>query len=591
MRILLFLIFLTIGLNNEIFAHRTCGSEINLESIKQNDPDRYQRIMQMEKHVANFSNERSLGLLTDHEVITVPVVVHVLHTGQPIGTGLNISEAQIQSQIDVLNEDFRRLNADASNTPVAFQGVASDPEIEFVLACIDPNGNPTNGILRVQTNVNSFTLVENPDGSVNEEATGIKFAPTGSPAWPAERYLNIWVCNLGNDLLGYAQFPDMMATQPETDGAVVRTTSFGRIGNVSAPFDQGRTATHEVGHWLNLWHTWGQGGCGSDDFVIDTPNQFGPNFNCPSHPQVSCSSNDMFMNYMDYTDDGCMNIFTQGQRNRMRALFSGGGVRSSFVDSPYGFTISGPPDPVCPTSLYSIPNLPAGTTVAWSASPAGMVSLSPSGNTVTVTRLSGQNGFVNLIAEINSPGCGSITLEKQIITGISPALIDSIRGPYDFPANTSNNFSVDIIPTITNYHWSVFPSGDEWIGNQGTNGINLSISSPGFYSLGVDITNPCGTAGLETSIYVSGPFEQFNIYPNPASDNLTIENTKGDAMQSNGEVYEVSLYDGAGRELMSFPKTNQKSININVRGLKNGFYYIHIRYKDALIRRQIRVER
>jgi len=254
-------------------------------------------------------------------------------------------------------------------------------------------------------------------------------------------------------------------------------------------------------------------------------------------------------------------------------------------------SISGPPDPVCPSSMYSTPNLPAGSTVSWAASPANRVTLSPSGNAVTVTRVAGQNGFVNLIAEINSPGCGSITLEKQIISGISPALIDSIRGPYDFPANTSNNFSVDVIPTITNYHWSVFPSGDEWIGNQGTNGINISISSPGFYSLGVDITNPCGTAGLERPIYVSGPFEQFNIYPNPASDNLTIDNTKWDAIQSNGEVYEVSLYDGAGRELMSFPKTNQKSININVRELKNGFYYIHIRYKDALIRRQIRVER
>jgi hypothetical protein len=122
MRILLFLIFLTFGLINGVFAQRTCGSELSLQSIKENDPERYKRIMQMEKHVANFSNQRSLGLLSDHEVITVPVVVHVLHTGQPVGTGRNISVAQIQSQIDVLNEDFLRLNADASNTPLGFQG-------------------------------------------------------------------------------------------------------------------------------------------------------------------------------------------------------------------------------------------------------------------------------------------------------------------------------------------------------------------------------------------------------------------------------------------------------------------------------------
>ncbi len=251
MRVLLLISFLILLIGNDLFAQRTCGSELSMEAIKRNDPERYQRLLQLEQQVAKFSEQKTLGLLSSH-IITIPVVVHVLHTGQAVGTGLNISAAQIQSQIDVLNEDFRRLNADASNTPTAFEGVAADPEIEFLLACVDPNGNATDGIVRVQTTEGIFTRVENPDGTTDEEATGIKFAPTGSPAWPADRYLNIWVCNLGNNLLGYAQFPDMMVTQPETDGVVVHTTAFGRIGNVSAPFDQGRTATHEVGHWLNL---------------------------------------------------------------------------------------------------------------------------------------------------------------------------------------------------------------------------------------------------------------------------------------------------------------------------------------------------
>lgn len=154
-------------------------------------------------------------------------MIHVLHNGEAVGSGLNISNTQIQSQIDVLNKDFRRLNADASNTPSIFEGVAIDTEFEFVLACTDPNGNPTNGIVRAQTSESDYTRIRNSDGSTNEVATGIKFAPTGIPAWPTDRYLNIWVCNLQAGLLGYAQFPDMFEVRPNTDGVVVNRTAFG----------------------------------------------------------------------------------------------------------------------------------------------------------------------------------------------------------------------------------------------------------------------------------------------------------------------------------------------------------------------------
>jgi hypothetical protein len=553
--------------------------------------------MQMEKHVANFSNQRSLGLLSDHEVITVPVVVHVLHTGQPVGTGRNISVAQIQSQIDVLNEDFRRLNADASNTPLAFQGVASDPEIEFVLACVDPNGNPSNGIVRVQTNVNSFTLVENPDGSVNEEATGIKFAPTGSPAWPADRYLNIWVCNLGNDLLGYAQFPDMMATQPETDGVVVRTSSFGRTGNLQAPFDLGRTATHEVGHWLNLWHVWGEGGCASDDFVIDTPNQFGPNFNCPSHPQVSCSSNDMFMNYMDYTDDGCMNIFTEGQTDRMRALFSPGGFRESFVVCDFIFqicnlqpTISGP-DYLCSTNIFTLQNAPVGSTVSWTVSPTHLFSASTSGSSSSA-QLSpsgfSASGQATITFEIETD-CGEVEIQRSFWVGRA---VSSIEGPYEMAVNTVENYFATGNPYmgITDYQWSVFPSGYHWIGNQGTNGITLSFSATGLYSLELDVVNPCGARGSEIGIYVYNPWEHFTLYPNPTSDILHISMDLEARGRDVDQDFEVSLYDGQGRELIPTKPAHQQT-SLNLSRIPKGFYYVHIRYKDALLRRQIRVER
>jgi len=176
-------ILITLVLSNtmtKVSAQRICSSTMALSAIQANDLARYQRIMQMEQQIASYTNNRQQSSI-NHQVITIPVVVHVLHTGQAIGTGLNISNAQIQSQIDVLNEDYRRLNADATNTPAEFQGVAADVEIEFVLACVDPNGNPTNGIVRVQTIVNTFTRIVNADRSTNEVATGIKFAPSGTP--------------------------------------------------------------------------------------------------------------------------------------------------------------------------------------------------------------------------------------------------------------------------------------------------------------------------------------------------------------------------------------------------------------------------
>lgn len=230
------------------WGQRTCGSELDLSAMQKNDPARYHRIMALEQYTQQYiDGAKSLSNGQLH--LTIPVVIHVLHNGEAVGNGLNISMAQIQSQIDVLNEDFRRLNSDSNQTPAVFEGLAADVGIEFILACVDPNGNPTNGIVRVETMNNQFIVTDTNNNGVidpaEEQATGIKFEPSGSEAWPADRYLNIWVCNLGAGLLGYAQFPDQLALNPETDGVVVRTTSFGRTGNINSPFDEGRTTTHE----------------------------------------------------------------------------------------------------------------------------------------------------------------------------------------------------------------------------------------------------------------------------------------------------------------------------------------------------------
>ena len=244
--------------------------------------------------------------------IEIPVVVHVVHRNATE----DISQAQIDSQIAVLNNDFRKRNGDVSGTPAPFAPLAADSRISFRLATTDPAGNPTTGITRTRT---SRTTGFTDDDAVKSASSG------GHDAWPADRYLNMWVCPLSGGLLGYAQFPGGSAA---TDGVVIRHTAFGTTGTAAAPFNLGRTATHEIGHWLNLRHIWGDDGdgCGGSDFVADTPNQGGPNTGLPTFPTVTCSngpSGDMFMNYMDYTDDAGMFMFTTGQVTRMQACLDG----------------------------------------------------------------------------------------------------------------------------------------------------------------------------------------------------------------------------------------------------------------------------
>lgn len=295
---------------------RSCHTMENHERLLLEDPHLLERIEKIEQFT-NFAI--SSGKVNQNKaVITIPVVVHVVYNT----TAQNISDAQIQSQLNVLNQDFRKLNSDLNLIPSTFSSLVADAEINFCLANRDPSGNATTGIIRVQTSQTSF--------STND---GMKYSSSGgSNAWPTNQYLNIWVCNMSGGILGYAQFPGGSAA---TDGVVIGYTCFGTTGTAQAPFNRGRTATHEVGHWLNLRHIWGDATCGSD-LVSDTPVHNTSNYGCPSHPRSnSCgTSAEMFMNYMDYVDDACMQMFSNGQKARMRALFVSGGARASLASSP-----------------------------------------------------------------------------------------------------------------------------------------------------------------------------------------------------------------------------------------------------------------
>jgi hypothetical protein len=262
-------------------------------------------------------------------VYQIPIVVHVIHNGEPVGVGRNIPDAQILSQIQVINDDFNRNNADASQTPPEFAAVAGSIDIEFVLAKQDPDGLPTNGIVRVQGSKSGYTGNE----------TGLFKAQS---YWPAENYLNIWVVNFSDSFLGLAQFPetDLQGVDPpfdrETDGVVVDYQAFGTGGfNLLSQFDKGRTATHEIGHFLGILHIFGnEGGCSTTDYVNDTPVQNERTRGCPSHPSMSCGHNKMFQNFMDYTDDRCLNLFTEGQTARMINVLENSPRRVSLLTSP-----------------------------------------------------------------------------------------------------------------------------------------------------------------------------------------------------------------------------------------------------------------
>jgi hypothetical protein len=293
---------------------RSCGSMDLYQNQIENNAEFLLKQQNLEQ-MTEYYNNMLPAMNNSEQVYTIPVVIHVLYRT----ASENISDEQIYSQMTSVNEDFRALNSDLSSLPSNFESLVSDIQIEFCLAQVDPNGNSTTGINRVSTNQNSF--------SYNND---MKFSSSGGvDAWDTDSYLNIWVCNLDN-LLGYAQFPGGDAS---TDGVVVANTAFGSTGIAEAPYNLGRTLTHEIGHWLNLRHIWGDAYCG-DDFVDDTPTHQEANYGCPSYPQQSCGNGpdgDLFMNYMDYTEDACMYMFTNGQRTRMTSALLNS--RSSLLNS------------------------------------------------------------------------------------------------------------------------------------------------------------------------------------------------------------------------------------------------------------------
>jgi hypothetical protein len=395
-------------------AQRKCGTVDYLNTQIQSDPSIIQRRQKIESHTQAYQNSLNKSTAA---IVTIPVVVHVVYNTST----QNISQAQIQSQIDILNADYTKMNADTAKVPALFKSLAADCKIEFVLAKRDPAGNATNGIVRKQTTITSFTTNDYVKYSIKG----------GDDAWASGSYLNLWVCPLGGGLLGYAQFPGSGSAL--TDGVVINVTAFGNTGTAAAPYNKGRTATHEVGHWLNLNHIWGDdnGACTGSDNVGDTPNQGAENYGCPAYPHASCSNtSDMFMNYMDYVDDACMNMFSAGQAARMNSLFATGGARTSLLTSLGGVAPTTGSTCAIPSGIAANSITSNSAIINWTAvtgatsyniqyktsTSATFTTLTSSTNSLSLTGLSANTAYTYQVQTVCSGGMSAYSTSSTFTT-------------------------------------------------------------------------------------------------------------------------------------------------------------------------------
>lgn len=388
---------------------RSCATMEVYELQKKADPGLEARRKKIEDHTAQYVNQHLQVANAVQAVVTIPVVFHVVYSS----AAQNVSDAQLLAQLEQLNLDYALMNTDKTKIPTAFSTIATNTNVQFCLAQRTPTGAATTGIERRQTTNSSF--------STNDGVK--KYNSGGLDAWDATKYLNIWVCNLGGGILGYAQFPGGALA---TDGVVL---AYGTVGSMlkpgsAAPYNLGRTATHEVGHWLNLYHIWGDDGtgCSGSDLVGDTPNQAGENYGCPTYPKTdACTSTSpgvMFMNYMDYTDDNCMNMFSAGQSTRMNALFASGGQRVGITTS----TACTPSTSCGSVTNASVSNITTSSaSISWTAASnatsyniricpvasAACKDTSVTGTSISLTSLSAGTSFNYSITSVCSTGTGT----------------------------------------------------------------------------------------------------------------------------------------------------------------------------------------
>ena len=549
---LTFLLFFLMLLPASLLSQRNCASMEVLESQIAEDPGMVERMEAIEDRTQEFLDFEGA---TTRSVVTIPVVFHVIYKTN----AQNLSDAQLQSQIDVLNEDFRRTNADQNNN----WSQAADSEIEFCLASVDPNGAPTNGIQRKSTKKRDFRTND-----------AMKFASQGGiDAWPSGDYLNIWVCNISGGILGYAQFP---GGNPASDGVVLDYAYTGRGGSAQAPFNLGRTGTHEVGHWLNLRHIWGDGGCSVDDFVADTPTSDAPNYGCASS-HVSCSSLDMVQNYMDYSDDACMNLYTLGQKSRMQSLFAAGGSKESFLSSN-GCGSGTPPTPSCTDGIQNgdetgvdcggpdCDPCQAGPTCSDGIQNGDETGVDCGGSCANACPPP---------SSCDTPGNPFASNIKRNRTKLNWDAVTSATS-YDVQIRTlgssnwqvlntgSSNITVSGLSNNTTYEWGV---------RANCGGTSSDYSATCTFTAGNSGSGACGNNRL-------GLTEQtMSIFPNPASTFLNVEMDF-----SAHEVVALQIVNIYGKVLVTENVAgNTPRMQLDVQNLGSGMYFLSVQSKEGVL--------
>ena len=548
-------------------AHRTCASVEALQAQLAADPGMAQRMATINSQAVQFAKSNQAANATGAVTLTIPVVVHVLYST----AAENISDAQIQSQIDVLNEDYHKLNADYTKTPSAFAGQVADVGIQFVLAKRSPSGTATTGIERKSSSTTSWGTAD----KIKSTSTG------GLNAWPAGQYLNLWVGTIGGGILGYAQFPGGAAS---TDGVVISPVYFGRTGSVTAPYNLGRTGSHEVGHWLNLNHIWGDDGtaCTGTDNVSDTPNQADENYGKPVFPQVSCSNGpngDMFMNYMDYVDDAAMFMFSTGQSTRMNALFASGGARASLLTSQGGVAPGGGTTP--PTTVTYCTS--KGTSVAYEY--LDLVQLG------SISRASGADGgYYNGTALSTTLAAGSAQTISFSTGFTGSAYTEYVKVYIDYNQNGVFTDAGELVVSAAGSTSAATRTGSFTVpttAKTGTTRLRVVLSdasattSCGSYSYGetedytVNISGGTArTAGTAATARGSNPnalADQYTLYPNPATDVLTIARPANADPEQPFSVREADL---RGAEVRGLTFTDGQ---LNVSGLRPGIYMLTVK--------------
>ncbi len=624
-------------------AQRSCGAVTNLERQLEADPGMAARMEDIERHTDEFV---AAGANNGRAVVTIPVVFHIIHDGDAVGSGENISDTYINAQLDQLNKDFRKLNSDVSLVPSVFAGLAADAEVQFCLAQRKPDGTATNGIERLNKGQASWTM--------NQCESSLK--PT--TIWDRNKYLNLWTVVFGGSdagTLGYAQFPGGTAT---TDGVVLLYSSLGSVAvpnSAGGQYGKGRTATHEVGHWLNLRHIWGDANCGNDQ-VSDTPTQQTSNYGCPSHPHVTCSNvnGDMFMNYMDYVDDACMYMFSAGQKARMQALFATGGSRVSLATSdgctpPSGGTTCGSPSSLATASITS-----SSAALSWAAvtgatsynvqyktsSATTWTTTTSTTNSTSLSGLAASTTYNWQVQAVCSSGTSAYVAGANFTTSAATGTTCTDTYESNNSKSTAKTIAKNtdisaLIGTSTDVDWFTFTTtssdmkvkinlsnlaGDYDVKlyksstlvatsqNSGTTAeqIIYNATSTGTYYVyvygysGAFSASQCYTLRASTSStnfvrLSSGAAEDnvetpvsFNVYPNPVRDIANVELTAGEKEES----YTLSVFDITGRQVTSQQGLNNKEnrmVQVDCSGLSNGMYIVRIESGNAVEARRIMV--